>query len=89
LKQDQYVPLAVEKQILIVYAGTQGYTDKLPVDSLRRYERELYEYVDQKHPELWTNIVEKKELTDELKTQLDKVLKEFTSAFSKSLEASA
>jgi F-type H+-transporting ATPase subunit alpha len=89
LKQDQYVPLAVEKQILIVFAGTQGYTDKLPVDSLRRYERELYEHVDQKHPELWAHIMEKKELTDELKTQMDKVLKEFTSAFSTSLEASA
>jgi F-type H+-transporting ATPase subunit alpha len=89
LKQDQYVPLAVEKQILIVYAGTQGYTDKLPVESLRRYERELYEYVDQKHPELWAEIVEKKELSDELKAQMDKVLKEFTPTFSKSLEASA
>jgi F-type H+/Na+-transporting ATPase subunit alpha len=89
LKQDQYVPLAVERQILIVYAGTQGYTDKLPVDSLRRYERELYEYVDQKHPELWASIVEKKELTDELKIQMDRVLKEFGATFSKSLEASA
>ncbi|MBN1612208.1 MAG: F0F1 ATP synthase subunit alpha [Polyangiaceae bacterium] len=89
LKQDQYVPLAVEKQILIVFAGTQGYTDKLPVDSLRRYERELYEHVDQKHPGLWTDIMEKKELTDELKTQMDKVLKEFTATFAKSLEASA
>ena len=69
LKQGQYVPLPVEKQVVIVYAGTNGYIDKLPVDSLREYEEELYRYIDEKHPELWKEIREKGELTDEIKKQ--------------------
>src|SRR5499427_8950 len=53
LKQDQYQPLPVEKQVLILFAVTSGYADELPVESLRRYERELYGFVDARHPELW------------------------------------
>src|SRR5690242_5568249 len=55
LKQGQYVPLPVEKQVVTVYAGTAGYTDKLPVESLKQYEQDLYRYIDEKHPELWTD----------------------------------
>ena len=53
LKQGQYQPLPVEKQVLILYAVTSGYTDALPIDSLGRYERELYAFVDARQPELW------------------------------------
>ncbi len=81
LKQGQYVPLPVEKQIVTVYAGTAGYTDKLPVDSLKQYEQDLYRYIDEKHPELWTDLKAKKELTDEIKKTLDKALKSFGKKF--------
>ncbi len=81
LKQGQYVPLPVEKQVVIVYAGTAGYTDKLPVDSLKQYEIDLYRYVDEKHPELWTEIKTKREITDDIKKLLDKVLKAFGKKF--------
>src|ERR1700709_188471 len=67
LKQGQYVPLAVEKQVVIIFAGTQGYVDKLPVDSLRNYETELYRFIDEKHADLWEDIRTKKEITDEIK----------------------
>jgi F-type H+-transporting ATPase subunit alpha len=81
LKQGQYVPLPVEKQVVIVYAGTAGYTDKLPVESLKQYEIDLYRYVDEKHPELWTEIKTKRELTDDIKKTLDKALKSFGKKF--------
>ena len=81
LKQGQYVPLPVEKQVVIVYAGTAGYTDKLPVDSLKQFEQDLYRYIDEKHPDLWTEIKTKREITDDIKKTLDKALKSFTKKF--------
>ncbi|HLV65761.1 MAG TPA: F0F1 ATP synthase subunit alpha [Polyangiaceae bacterium] len=87
LKQGQYVPLPVEKQIVIVFAGTQGFTDKLPVESLQTYEQELYRYIDEKHPELWTAIREKRELTDDIRGSLEKVLKAFGKRFAASIES--
>ena len=81
LKQDQYVPLAVEKQVMIIYAGTNGFVDKLPVESLREFEVELYRYIDDKHPDVWQEIREKKEVDDELKKKVDKLLKTFAKQF--------
>jgi F-type H+-transporting ATPase subunit alpha len=86
LKQDQYVPLPVERQVLIVYAGTTGLVDKLPVESLREFEAELYRFIDQNHPELWKEIREKKEIDEELKKTVDKGLKEFVKRFVSSKE---
>jgi len=51
LKQGQYQPLSVEKQILIIFAGVRGYLDKLPIASLRRYEQELFVFIDSKRPD--------------------------------------
>jgi F-type H+-transporting ATPase subunit alpha len=81
LKQAQYVPLPIEKQVVIVYAGTQGFVDKLPVESLRQFEVELYRYLDKKHPDIWEDIRTKRELTDDLKKKLDKALKKFSKGF--------
>ena len=81
LKQDQYVPLPVEKQVMIVYAGTNGFVDKLPVESLREFEAELYRFIDDKHPEIWQEIREKREVDEELKKKVDKALKSFTKQF--------
>jgi len=81
LKQGQYVPLPVEKQVVIVYAGTAGYTDKLPVESLKAFEQDLYRYIDEKHPDLWTEIKTKRAITEDVKKTLDKVLKSFVKKF--------
>jgi F-type H+/Na+-transporting ATPase subunit alpha len=86
LKQGQYVPLPVEKQIVTVYAGTAGYTDKLPVESLKQYEQDLYRYIDEKHPELWTEIKTKRAITDDIKKTLDKALKSFGKKFVAAVE---
>jgi F-type H+-transporting ATPase subunit alpha len=81
LKQGQYVPLAVEKQVLIVYAGTQGLVDQVPVESLKDFERELYAHFDDKHADLLAEIRDKKEISDDLKKKLDKAIKKFIKGF--------
>lgn len=81
LKQDQYQPLPVSKQILIIYAGINGYLDHLPVEAVRRYERELYEFVETRYPGVLKEIEDKKEIDQELKKKLDRLLKEFGEVF--------
>ncbi len=81
LKQNQYVPLPVEKQIVIIYAGTQGMLDDLPIPVLGRFEQELYKFIEQKHPTVLTDIVEKKALDDDLKGKLKKAIESFKKKF--------
>jgi F-type H+-transporting ATPase subunit alpha len=81
LKQPQYEPLPVERQILIIYAATNGYVDGYPTDVLGRYEQELTSFIQSKHPEVLATIVEKKALDDGLKAQLNKALEAFAKRF--------
>jgi F-type H+-transporting ATPase subunit alpha len=81
LKQDQYVPLSVERQVLVIYAGTQGYVDDQPIEALGRYEEELYSFIETRHPELLADIAKKGALTDDIKATLDKALKAFGNSF--------
>jgi len=81
LKQGQYEPLAVEKQVLIIYAATNGYVDEVPVNSVRRYEAELFRFVENRHPEILETIRTKREFSDDLKGSLNKVLEEFKETF--------
>jgi F-type H+/Na+-transporting ATPase subunit alpha len=82
LKQVQYRPVPVERQVVILYAATNGYVDPLPVDAVTRYERELESFMESQHPEIYRTISEKRELTDELKQQLNTALDEFKGRFS-------
>ncbi len=81
LKQGQYVPLPVEKQILIIYAGTQGLLDSLPVSSLSRFEEELYKFIEAKHPQIFVDIREKKALDDDLKSRMTNAIDTFKKRF--------
>jgi F-type H+-transporting ATPase subunit alpha len=81
LKQNQYSPLPVEKQILVIFAGTNAYLDDLPVELCRTFEAELYGFVDNAHPEILNEIREKKVLSDELKNAIHAMLKEFKQKF--------
>ncbi len=81
LKQGQYVPLAVEKQVVIIYAGTAGYLDDLPVSALGRFEAELYKFIESKHSVIFTNIREKKTIDDETKKTLNSAIESFKSKF--------
>ena len=83
LKQGQYAPLAVEQQILIIYAGIQGHLDDLPVEALAGFEQALYAHVEERHPEVFAEIREKKEVSDSLRERMDKALAEAKAAYMK------
>jgi F-type H+/Na+-transporting ATPase subunit alpha len=78
LKQPQYSPLPVEKQVLIIFAATNGYFDGVEVSAIGDLERELYGFADARHASLLREIVEKRTLDDALKARLHDVLKEFS-----------
>jgi F-type H+/Na+-transporting ATPase subunit alpha len=89
LKQNQYSPLPFSKQILIIMAGTGGFLDDMPVDQVREFEKQLYQYVDTTNPSLLRAIMEKKVLDDALKGQLQGVIKEAKEQFVAQREAVA
>ncbi len=81
LKQKQFSPLPFSKQILIIYAGTNGFLDDLAVDQVRDFEAELYKFVDTTNPGLLRSIMEKKILDDNLKAEMTKVIKQCKETF--------
>ncbi len=81
LKQPQYQPLPVEKQVIIIYAATNGYLDGVDVEHVRGYETELYEFLDARKPQLLSNLAQKKQIDDGLKAELNETLKEFGATF--------
>jgi F-type H+/Na+-transporting ATPase subunit alpha len=82
LKQGQYEPLPVEKQIAIIFAATNGYLDEVPVDQCRRYEKELYTFLEARQPTLLKDVAAKKDIKGELTERLKAALQEFATAFS-------
>jgi len=81
LKQGQYEPMEIEKQILIIYAGTFGFLDSVPVNRLSDYEKGLNDFFDQKHPQICEAIRKTKKIGDELKEPLENALREFGKVF--------
>jgi len=81
LKQPQFQPLPVEKQVLIIYAATNGHLDDLPVEVCRKFEAELYHFVENAHAGVLQQIREKKAIDDAAKTELNNILKEFKQRF--------
>ena len=81
LKQGQYVPLTVEKQIIIIYAGTRGYIDGIEVGRLNGYERGLTDFIEKKYPAIIEGLRAKKSLDDENEKALKKALDEYGVAF--------
>jgi F-type H+-transporting ATPase subunit alpha len=81
LKQPQYQPLPVEKQVLIIFAGTNGLLDQVPVGDVSTYEAGLYRYFDLRHPSVLKVLAEKKQIDDELKGQMTAALKDFGQQF--------
>jgi F-type H+-transporting ATPase subunit alpha len=77
LKQPQYQPMEVEKQVIVIWAATTGKIDDIPVEQVRRFEAELLRFVENSHPGLMTAIREKKALTDDIKNDLEQALKDF------------
>jgi len=81
LKQDQYMPLPVERQIITIFAGTNGYFDTLPVNKVREFEKALLDHIDSAAPEIYRDIREKKELLPDAEKKLRGIIEAFKGTF--------
>jgi F-type H+-transporting ATPase subunit alpha len=82
LKQDQYVPMSVDDQIIVIFAGTQGFMDDIPIDSIRPFEEGLMRYIRAEKQDIKKEIMEKKALDDELKAKISEAITAFKKTFS-------
>jgi F-type H+-transporting ATPase subunit alpha len=82
LKQDQFVPMSVDDQIIVIYAGTQGFLDDVPVDSIKTFEEAFMRYIRAEKQDLKKEIMEKKALDDDLKAKLAEAITAFKKTFS-------
>ena len=81
LKQPQYEPVSLDHQVIVIYAGTNGYADHVPVNRMREWELALARYMDTSHPEIGKAILEQGQLTDELEERLKVALETFNSTW--------
>jgi len=89
LKQPQYQPMDVEKQVLIIWAAINGFTDDVPVEDIRRFETELTGFLENSHPGVLQKIREQKAITDEIKKDLEQSLKDFKDRWADNAKAAA
>ncbi|OGW34291.1 MAG: F0F1 ATP synthase subunit alpha [Nitrospirae bacterium GWD2_57_9] len=81
LKQDQYVPMPVEQQILVIFAGANGYVDDVPVNAVKKFEQELLRFAASKHQALLNDIKTKKQIDDDIKARAKAAIEEFKKTF--------
>ncbi|MFZ0453107.1 MAG: F0F1 ATP synthase subunit alpha [Ignavibacteriaceae bacterium] len=81
LKQGQYNPVPVEKQVVSIFLGTNGYMDKVPVHEIKRYEKEALEYIEVKHNSIFEKIKKEKQLSDQTISEIKKAAEEFSGIF--------
>jgi len=81
LKQPQYAPVSLEHQVMVIFAGTQGFADEVPLEKMRQWEADLTRFLDQSHPEIGKDIVEKKQITPENEKRLRDALTAFKSTW--------
>ncbi len=82
LKQDQFVPMPVEKQVMILYAAINGHLDDVTLDKLNKFETDFHQFMETQHPEIGKPIAETKQLDDETEAALKKAIEEFKEGFS-------
>ncbi len=81
LKQNQYVPMALKDQVIILFAGTQGYLDDVPVESVKKFEDELLKFMKGTKDDLCSELAEKKAIDDDMKEKLSNAIEEFKKGF--------
>ncbi|MEN8245415.1 MAG: F0F1 ATP synthase subunit alpha [Thermodesulfobacteriota bacterium] len=86
LKQPQYSPLSVEKQVVILYAGTKGYLDEFPATAVEKYEAGLYTFIDERYPQIFTDLAEKLEVTDDIDKALQEALTAYNEEFTDTIK---
>ncbi len=81
LKQPQYAPVPLENQVIVIYAGTRGYADQVPLEAMRRWENDLVRFMESSHPEIGADIRETKRITDENEARLREALDSFNNTW--------
>jgi len=89
LKQDQYAPLSVEKQVLSIYVATNGQMDSVPVNEVRRFEGELLQFVETNHGSILKSIRDKKALDDGIRAEIKKAVDAFKERFTAAVATAA
>ncbi|MDX6289904.1 MAG: F-type H+/Na+-transporting ATPase subunit alpha, partial [Blastocatellia bacterium] len=89
LKQPQYQPMDVEKQVLIIWSAINGFTDDVAIEDIRRFETELQSFIENSHPGVLQKIREKKAITDEIQKDLEQSLKDFKDRWAEAARAAA
>jgi F-type H+-transporting ATPase subunit alpha len=77
LKQDQYVPISLEKQVMIIYVATHGYLDDVPLDTIRKFEKEFYPFMEKEYPDVGHSIANSKDLDENTEKKLNEAIKKF------------
>ncbi len=81
LKQPQYAPMSLENQVIILFAGTNGYADRVPVEKMAQWETELLRTIETSYPEVGKDIAARKQITDETAEALRKAIESFNAAW--------
>jgi F-type H+-transporting ATPase subunit alpha len=81
LKQDQFIPMDIGKQVLVIYAGGQGFLEDIESADIKRFEKELFEYIEKKKLKIIEKIEKEKVLSDDLKKELNDLIKAFKKGF--------
>jgi F-type H+/Na+-transporting ATPase subunit alpha len=81
LKQGQYQPMNVLDQVLVIYAGTRGHLDKVPITEVQTWEKQFLEFVHEQKSELYDALSDKKDVTDDIGKQIESALKEFQAQY--------
>jgi F-type H+/Na+-transporting ATPase subunit alpha len=83
LKQDQYEPMLVNKQVMIIYVASKGYLDDLPIEALKQFEKDFFTFIDKDYPDIEHQIEQTKDLSDTITKKLDEAIKRFKSDYKK------
>src|SRR5882757_587514 len=89
LKQPQYQPMDVEKQVIVIWSAINGFTDDIPVEDIKRFETELLSFIENSHPGVMQKIREKKAITDEITKDLEQSLKDFKDRWAENAKTAA
>jgi F-type H+-transporting ATPase subunit alpha len=81
LKQPQYQPVSLEHQVMVMFAGTQGFASEVPVEKVAQWEADLIKYLDASHPDIGRDIIETGRITDENEERLREALETFKSTW--------
>ena len=81
LKQDQYVPIVVSKQVMIIWVGTKGHLDDIPIHAIRRFEKEFLDYCEKEYPDIEHTLAKELKISDEISRKLEDAVKNFKSQF--------